>query len=133
MSVLYLELLRYLALYLPDIKLHSNITPNPSLDSIPLTREAYFFDYAIIEGRRFHASERGSVDSRGNAMVQVRISERGDTWAGELLDIIHIDQEPGLRLTLGHFRWLAPLHLDLSDSVWASLYVQCPSLFRTFV
>lgn len=120
-SGFYVELLQYLSFCLPDLKLHSNIHPNPPFDSIPLNRLAYFFDYAVIGGRRFNASGRGSPESRGNSMVQVKTSERGDTWIGELLDVVHLDQDPGLRLTLGHFRWMVPLDVDLSGSVWAPL------------
>jgi hypothetical protein len=56
-----------------------------------------------------------------NSVVQVLVSERGDTRAGELVDIIHVDQSPLFQFTLGRFKWLRPLNLDLSGALWASL------------
>ncbi|RXW12469.1 hypothetical protein EST38_g13387 [Candolleomyces aberdarensis] len=117
---LYSTLLAYVSRIFPGLKLCSNLDLNPDVGSILLERKVFFFDYAIISGRRFHSSQR-SKQHINNSVVQVFVSDQGDTWTGELVDILHIDQLPLFQLTLGHFKWLRPLNLDLAGSVWASL------------
>jgi hypothetical protein len=112
--------LTYLTRIFPHLRLRSNLALNPDVGTTALNRNAFFFDYAIIHGRRFHSSQR-SKQQVNNSVIQVLVSERGDTWTGEPVDIIHVDQSPLFQFTLGRFKWLRPLNLDLSGTLWASL------------
>ena len=100
----------------PHLQLRSDIAPNPPPESVPLLKKVFFFDYAIVNQWRYHAANR-SRDLK-NSLVEVFVSERGDTWVGELLDLIHINQGANLTFTLGHFRWFRPLRMDLRQTVW---------------
>ncbi len=51
-------------------------------------------------------------------LVEVIVSPDGSTWAGELLDIISIEQTSDLMYSLGHFRWFRPWRGTLTDTVW---------------
>ncbi|RXW14412.1 hypothetical protein EST38_g11447 [Candolleomyces aberdarensis] len=114
-SALYYRLLNYLSTVFPSENLRSWNEADPLPGSVPLVSEALFFDYVIIQGRRYHASHRAG--NAKNSMVEVFVSQMGNTWIGELQDIIQIEQKPS-KFVLGSFRWLQPLALDLSQSLW---------------
>ena len=116
---LYYTILRHLAMLFPQLHLRSHIQFQPAANTTPLTPIAHFFDYAIVRQRRFYASRRSP--NNHSSLVEVVVSERGETWAGELLDLIHIDQGNGQIFTLAQFRWFKPLQMDLSGTIWNAL------------
>ena len=112
-------LLRHLSMLFPQICLRSLIEQNPAPDTTPLLNKAIFFDYAVVHQHRSYASNRAR-NSTGS-LVEVIVSELGDTWVGELTDLIHINQGPDHTFTLRHFHWFCPLGMDLSDTIWSAL------------
>jgi len=118
-SNLYGTLLKHLSMLFPQLCLCSLIEQNPAPDTTPLLNKAIFFDYAVVHQHRYYASNcaRNSTGS----LVEVIVSELGDTWVGELTDLIHINQGPDHTFTLGHFCWFHPLGMDLSDTIWSAL------------
>lgn len=117
---LYHRLLSYLKIAFAHLGLRSYIEVGSGPASRALPLQAYFHDHAIIRQHRYHALNK-SVDPR-NSLVEALVSRTGDTWAGELLDIIQVDLgEDCNNVVLGHFRWFRPLPMDLRETVWQSL------------
>jgi hypothetical protein len=117
---LYAQVLRHLKTLFPGTNLRSAIDLNPPPGSVVLQTEACFFDYVIVNQHRYHAANR-SV-SNPSRLVEVVVAGNGSTWAGELMDIIHLEQPTsGLVFTLGHFRWFRPLQMDLTKTIWNAL------------
>jgi hypothetical protein len=83
-------MVQYLRLLYPQLQLRSYIAENPQPGSVPLSNTAFFFDYVIVNQRRYHARNRTS--SATNSFVEIAVDDNGSTWAGELMDIIHIKQ-----------------------------------------
>ncbi|EDR11390.1 uncharacterized protein LACBIDRAFT_323939 [Laccaria bicolor S238N-H82] len=77
-SGLYAAVLRHVSILFPHLKLRSLIVTNPTSDSIPLMKEAFFFDYAVVNQCRYLASKRARNSM--NSLVKVFISEAGETW-----------------------------------------------------
>ncbi|KAI0054356.1 hypothetical protein BV25DRAFT_1951632 [Artomyces pyxidatus] len=100
---IYSSILRHLTMIFPGIPLRSHISSDLAPGTIPLQATGTFFDYTVIRGRRYHASQRATKPA--GSLVEVDVDNSGRTWAGELLDIIQIDQTAfGLGIyTLGHF------------------------------
>ncbi|KAJ3527252.1 hypothetical protein NMY22_g9860 [Coprinellus aureogranulatus] len=110
-----------LGLY-PDITFRSLNHPSPPLGLQGTPEDALFFDYAIVQGRRYMASNR--APSKSSSFVEVFVLERGEACAGELLDIMHVQVDEDHKYVLGHFRWLRPLRetrLDTSTTPWGAL------------
>jgi hypothetical protein len=115
----YAQILRYLKTLFPEANLRSAIDLNPTPGSVVLQMVGSFFDYIIINHHRYHAANRSI--SNPSRLVEVIVASDGSTWAGELLDIIHIEQATGQVFTLGHFRWFRPLQINLEGTVWNAL------------
>lgn len=94
-SVLSMETYRLLAHTLttrfPFSPVHCQHERAAQPHSIPLTNKAVFFDYVVIDGKRFHASR--AVGTRRSSLVHIQIPGQAITHAyGEILDIIEVDQ-----------------------------------------
>ncbi|KAF8131089.1 hypothetical protein EV363DRAFT_1166042 [Boletus edulis] len=84
---------------------------------------ATFFDYVIVNGKRYYASR--TVGSNRSSLVHVIIPGTPPTHAfGEVLEIFQIDQpldnNQACSLWFVHTRWFMSWRGDL-DSVWADL------------
>jgi hypothetical protein len=118
-SEMYHLVLRYLSALYPAANLRSLNHPSPAPGSVPLPNAAWFFDYVVLQGRRYSSSSR--TTNRANSMVQAFVSDRGDTCVGELINIIHIEVNEDHKYVLGHFRWLHPfseLGIDPAQTIW---------------
>lgn len=99
------------------------IVPN----SIPLNREAMFFDYVIVGSKRFYASR--SVGTRSSSFVEVAIPSTtvGSTPTlvyGEILEIIQFNQDihhANESMWFVHMRWLKKWSGE-RDKIWDMLY-----------
>lgn len=118
----YSTILSYMNLVFPALNLRAYTNVNGSFDSVPLPLRANYFDYAVIDGRRYHASSHSTT--RKNSMLEAFVGMDGATCVGELIDIINVELNSGQQFTLGHFRWLHPaaeLGLEMEDSYWPAL------------
>ncbi|KAG0693068.1 hypothetical protein DFH29DRAFT_881751 [Suillus ampliporus] len=89
-------------------------------NSTPLNREATFYDYVIVNGRRFHASR--TVGSNSSSLVHVTIpgATPGTAYYGELLEIFQFELRSGDSVWFGRMRWFKPWH-GTSSKVWDDL------------
>ncbi|KAJ7156359.1 hypothetical protein C8R46DRAFT_1115786 [Mycena filopes] len=125
-SDLYDSLLQHLQLRLTNLQLHSYFSIGPP-GSWTLSGHAVFFDYVVIQNRRFLASSRAA--SSANSLVAVRTSSApgASLWVGELLAVFAIKQDNIGTHRFGHVRWLRPSTTPIAGTVWsdfAALTVQ---------
>jgi hypothetical protein len=82
------------------------LTPN----SLPLEHTAIFFEYIVIDGKRFYASQ--TVGCNKSSLIHVVVPGPFPTDAyGEVLEILQINQDfqnKGYPLWLTRVRWLKP-------------------------
>ena len=76
-------------------------------NSLPLDRTATFFEYVIVEGKRYHASR--TVGANKSSFVHVVIPGPSPANAyGEILDIVQVNlqfQQSGCPLRFVRMRW----------------------------
>ena len=93
-------------------------TPN----SLPLMHTALFFDYVVVNGKQFYASQ--TVGWNKSSLVHVIIPGPflKDAY-GEILEILQVDQDfrnTGHPLWLARVRWLKPWCGE-RDPIWDDL------------
>lgn len=121
---LYFEVLSYIRDRLPfPIRSHVSLGPE-----VPLFPNVTFFNYIVLNQRRYWASSRNN--NIANSLVAVRSGLFDQAAVGELTDILIVSQ-PALqtRFFLGYVKWFVPLTLDegrLDDSSWSSRYAHPP-------
>lgn len=115
---LYSTVLRHFKVRRPDLNLRSWLAASaPDVDSLPLQPSAQFFEHAIVRQVRYVAG-RG-LKSSADSIVCVQ-APMMNVWVGELLDVFVIDQ-PRLGLhRLGRVRWMRPIDIDVSATIWES-------------
>lgn len=100
---------------------YSRIQARPTPQSIAVELNARFYDYVILNGRRFHASSNANTPAL--SLVEVHVpSLNGDLRKeyGELVEILAYDQLPGQRqVWLGRVRWFSRWEGQLPPS-WQS-------------
>jgi hypothetical protein len=93
-------------------------------NSLPLERTALFFDYIVVDGKRYHASH--TVRSNRLSFVHVLIPGPSSVGAyGELLEVFQLNQDfrhTGSSLWLAHVRWFR-LWTGEHESIWNDLCV----------
>ena len=96
-------------------------------NSLPLERSATFFDYVVIEGKRYFASR--TVGWNKSSFVQVLIPSTPPITAyGEILEVFQFDQDfrqIGSPLWMARMRWFKPWTGEC-DTIWGNLYVVLP-------
>ncbi|KAG1867648.1 hypothetical protein F4604DRAFT_1927432 [Suillus subluteus] len=76
-------------------------------NSTPLNREATFYEYVVVNGRRYHASR--TVGSNSSSLVHVTIPRAVPVATyGELLEICQFDCRSGHSVWFGRMRWFKP-------------------------
>ncbi|KAG1846632.1 hypothetical protein F4604DRAFT_1688312 [Suillus subluteus] len=99
-------------------RLYRAIVPH----SLPLDRNAIFFDYVVINGRRYYGSR--TVGSNRSSFVHVAIPGPNIQHAyGEVLEIFQFDQnfrDVDTPLWLARMRWFIPWNGEC-ERVWADL------------
>ncbi|KAG1721106.1 hypothetical protein EDB19DRAFT_1835661 [Suillus lakei] len=76
-------------------------------NSTPLNHEATFYEYVIVNGRRYHASR--TVGSNSSSLVRVTIPGAVPVTAfGELLEIFQFECRSGHSVWFGRIRWFKP-------------------------
>lgn len=89
---------------------------------VPLLPQATFFDYVVINQRRYWASSRNS--NNANSLISV-MTGQGSSHVGELTDIFTISQSTlGGIHRFGRVRWLQPFAFDMSRSAWSHSYAR---------
>jgi hypothetical protein len=90
--------------------------------SVPLKTKAIFFDYVIIDGKRFYASR--SVGTNRTSLSHVIIPGEHEVHAyGEILEIFQIDQtfsDMDRTLWFTRMRWFMPVQRTDQD-LWTKL------------
>lgn len=87
---------------------------------VPVLPQATFFDYIVINQRRYWASSRNS--NNANSLIAVATGQ-GSYHIGELIDIFAISQQTlGGIHRFGRVRWLQPFAFDMSQSAWVHSY-----------
>ena len=93
-------------------------------NSVPLIDQATFFDYVVLNGKRFYASR--TVGSNKSALVCVLIpGEQSCTAYGEILEIFQISQAlqgGDLHAWFARMRWFKPFQ-GAYDIVWRDTFV----------
>lgn len=92
--------------------------------SIPLGREATFFDYVVVKCKRYYASR--TVGSNSSSLVHAVIPDlHGDGYRdayGEVLEVFQFDQDihfTGESMWFARMRWFKPW--DHSSTCWDDL------------
>lgn len=89
-------------------------------NAVPLFPNATFFNYVIIEQRRYWAANRNNNEA--NSLVAISVGPVNDVSVGKLMDIFVLNQESlGTRFLLAHVRWLVPMDLPMDNlrrSTW---------------
>ena len=79
----------------PETLVHCHNYRPLAAHSIPLDRNATFFDYVIVDGRKYHASR--TTGSRNSSLVHIVIPNKSGGPAinayGEILEIFCFDQD----------------------------------------
>lgn len=121
-SETYYHLAHTLCLRYPATPVHCRsdraLTPN----SLPLDHTAIFFEYVVVDGKRYYASRTASWNK--SSFVHVIIPGHTDKDAyGEVLEILQINQDfrnTGHPLWLAHVRWFVPWCGERSQ-IWDEL------------
>lgn len=92
--------------------------------SLPLNRQAIFFDYVVLRGKRYYASR--TTGSNRSSFVHVIIPTNGPPCHayGEILEIFQFDQNfhgRGNPMWFARMRWLKGWRAE--PSPWDKLYV----------
>jgi hypothetical protein len=117
---LYVIVLTHLRTQNPHLKIHSHIALMPDLLSKPLLSQARFFDFVIVNNKRYLASTR--TTKHQETLVTVQTSDLGQTWVGQLEYIFCIDQVGIGCHHFGRVRWLVPVTVP-QDTIWNQLCV----------
>jgi hypothetical protein len=126
-SEIYHLLLREFTILFPDQHYHNRMHQPHNQNSIPLSNKAIFFDYVIVNGHRYHASN--GVDSGVNAQSLIHVEVQADTdfrrvQCGELLDIIQFSGGPTKDpLWFGRICWFKTW-TGPCPRIWDESYVQ---------
>jgi hypothetical protein len=118
---IYVLLLRHLQLRLTTVKLHSYLSLAPSADSRVLFPQAFFFDFVVVNHRRYLAHYNTATIASSLIALKCSNSVGGRVWVGELLFIFAVDQDAIGPHRFGYVRWLKPTAVDLSGTVWGQL------------
>lgn len=118
---LYNEVLQYFTLRL-SIRVRSHIAA--ITDGVPILPQATFFDYVVINQRRYWASTR--TNNEGSSLISVATGPQ-QIHVGELTHVFTLQQPTlGGLYRFGRVRWLCPVNIDLSSSTWRHWYVEFP-------
>jgi hypothetical protein len=105
---------------LTPVYCRSDSPPNPN--SMPLERSVTFYEYVIVDGKRYHASS--TIGSNRSSLVHVRIPATTPVNAyGEILEIFQVNQDfrhTGQPLWMARARWFIPWRHELG-SIWDEL------------
>ncbi|KZV76257.1 hypothetical protein PENSPDRAFT_476384 [Peniophora sp. CONT] len=103
------------------LRFHSRRQALPTPQSIAVEIDARFYDYVVLDGRRFHASSHANTPAQ--SLVEVHVPALNGVVRkeyGELVEILQYDQLPGGRcIWLGHIRWFTRWEGQLPPS-WQS-------------
>jgi len=110
-------LAKTICLHSPLTPVHCRLDPPIVPHSIPLNRKATFFDYVMIEGKRYHASR--TVGYNSSSLVHAVIpnshghGEQRRNGYGEILEVFQLDQDihfEGQSMWFARMHWFKPWH-----------------------
>jgi hypothetical protein len=106
----------------PLTPVHCRSDASAASNSLPLGCKAIFFEYVVVNGKRYYMS--WTVGWNKSSFVQVLIPGSSQVTAyGELLEIFQFSQDFGQTvcpLWLVRVRWLTPWDGE-RDSIWDNL------------
>lgn len=118
-SETYRTLARTLCFRFPYTPVHCRGDEPLVQNSTPLNREAIFYEYVVVNGRRYHASR--TVGSNSSSLVHVTIPGAVPvTTYGELLEIFQFDCRSGHSVWFGRMRWFKPW-CGMCNKIWDDL------------
>lgn len=117
---LYRAVLKHLRVLVQPKHIHSHLISPPHPDSIALDPLATFHEHVVVNNQRFVASGFRPSDARSLFVLR----EEGREWAGELLDIVTIQQDGIGVHRFGRVRYFKPLGSDDVPLLWAKLCVR---------
>ena len=121
-SETYWLLARALNARFPLSPVHCQHERPASPHSVPLNLKGIFYDYVVIDGKRFHASR--AVGTQRSSLIHVRIPGQVTVHAyGEVLEIFQVDQHicNGKRvLWFAHMQWFKPYQGN-QRTIWDDL------------
>lgn len=132
----YRLLAQMLCFWFPHMPVHCRTDRAVVPQSLPLNRQAVFFDYVIVDGKRYYASR--TVGSNCSSFVHVHIPT--DTLPrqahGEILEIFQLDQNfhgEEKMMWFARMRWFKPWGGETSNLVWNTLYVASLFIFMNLL
>jgi hypothetical protein len=118
----YRLLAKEICLWYPLTPIHCCSDAAVTSNSLPLDRKAIFFEYIIVNGKCYYASQ--TVGWNKSSFVQVVIlGSSSSTAYGEVLEIFQFSQDFGqidCPLWLAQVCWLMPWEGEC-DSLWVNL------------
>jgi hypothetical protein len=97
-------------------------------NSLPLERTAVFFDYVVVDGKRYHASHTMGCNRSSFVHVLIPGPHPVDAY-GELLEIFQFNQDfqhTGSSLRMARVRWFNPWTGEC-ENIWDDLYASHPT------
>jgi len=103
----YRHLAETISLRFPHTPVHCRAARVVAHNSVPLDRSAIFFEYVVVDGKRYYASLM--VGGNRSSLVHIRVpgSDAIDVY-GEILEIFQVTQDfrkLGHPLWFGRVRW----------------------------
>ncbi len=118
-SETYRLLAHAICLRYPATPVHCRSERPLTSNSLPLHHSATFFEYVVIDGKRFYASRTVGWNKSSFVHVVIPGTSPQDAYA-EVLEILQIDQDfrnAGHPLWLAQVRWLKPWRREC-DQIW---------------
>jgi hypothetical protein len=117
----YHQLSGALTKHFPDVRVHCISDPAPHPDSIPLNTQATFYNYVVVDGRRYYASSRARSNRSSLIQAAIPTGTGISLHCGELLEIFKFQQcADGTELWFGHVRWFTT-YRGTPEPIWEKL------------
>jgi hypothetical protein len=91
-------------------------------NSLPLDHSATFFEYVVVDGKRYYASRMVGWNKSSFVHVMIPGTSSNDAY-GEILEVFQFDQDfrrAGCPLWLAHIRWFRPWSGE-REGIWDNL------------
>ncbi|KAJ7852606.1 hypothetical protein B0H13DRAFT_2359401 [Mycena leptocephala] len=114
----YHQLAGALTKHFPDVRVHCISDPAPHPDSIPLNTQATFYNYVVVDGRRYYASSRARSNRSSLIQAAIPTGTGISLHCGELLEIFKFQQcADGTELWFGRVRWFTT-YRGTPEPIW---------------
>ena len=106
----------------PSTPVHRRSDPAAFPHSLPLDHTATFFEYVVVDGKRYYASRLVGWNKSSFVHVVIPGSSPTDAY-GEMLEVFQFDQDfrqAGCPMWFAHVRWFKPWSGE-RESIWDNL------------